>query len=409
MAFIKTSSLTGKKTVVLNDQEWIAQGVINGWLTSSEIEDIRSYASKLANDERVKDQLLTKIAYLDDYTQAQQMAAAGAAAQGRRPRTPAQQAAFQRMQAQNAARRQQAAQAAVGQNAIAPPPEGTPTYELAPEAAAQAAVAKPSAPAANLTYRDPRTGRMIRMTPQQMAAGVNRSMNLNRFNDAVTVNQQRLQSMSPREQVLFKKELMKTPNGQKMWTALRGKATPADGTGTGFVQRLDPRTGKARSAVQGVKNIPGQFSQTTQNLGTLGRGMQAAGSGVANVGRMGVQGLGWGPQLMGGLGVGGLLMGAGGAALGAKGYQYLRDKAINNQVINQEFLTNPQKVNSALVASAQLRSLQGAKGATNAIDDAIERLNATVLAAINKMNQQSPLAQQVVQQTMQGMQQQRQS
>ena len=270
--------------------------------------------------------------------------------------------------------------------------------------------------------RDPRTGMMVRQTPEQMIG----SMQRNRFGDAARANYQRLQSMPPAQREAFMSQLQQTPQGRRALAQMaRFEQATAPGM-SGFVQRIDPLTGKPISQLSGigqdiggkvrnlgqtVKAMPGQLArtapQTTQNLGTIGRGMQAAGSGVANVGRMGVQGLGWGPQLMGGLGVGGLLMGAGGATLGAKGYQYLRDKSINNQTISQEFLTNPQKVNAALVSSARLNSLQGAKGATNAIDDAIERLNATVLAAINKMNQQSPLAQQVVQQTLQGMQQQR--
>jgi hypothetical protein len=252
------------------------------------------------------------------------------------------------------------------------------------------------------------------------------SMQRNRFGDAARANYQRLQSMPPAQREAFMSQLQQTPQGRQALTQIaQFEKNVAPGM-SGFVQRIDPKTGKpisqlaglgqdvaakTRAIGQAVKGTPGQIArvapQTAQNLSTLGRGVQTVGSGAANVGRMGLQGLGAGPQIMGGVGIGGLLMGAGGAYLGAKGYQYLRDRSINNQVINKEFLTNPQKVNSALVASSQLKSLQGAKGATNAIDDAIERLNATVLAAINKMNEQSPLAQQVVQQTLQGMQQQR--
>ena len=385
MAIIKTSSTTGKKTVILNDQEWVAQGIMNGWFTNDELKEITSFASSLATDARIKDQLLTKIAYIDDYTQAEQMRRSEAARKGAETR-----------------RRNRAAQ----------------------QAAAAPAAAPAVAPAAPMVaqIRDPRTGMMMRQTPEQMIG----SMQRNRFGDAARANYQRLQSMPPAQREAFMSQLQQTPQGRQALTQIaQFEKTVAPGM-SGFVQRIDPKTGKpisqlaglgqdvaakTRAIGQAVKGTPGQIArvapQTAQNLSTLGRGVQTVGSGAANVGRMGLQGLGAGPQIMGGVGIGGLLMGAGGAYLGAKGYQYLRDRSINNQVINKEFLTNPQKVNSALVASSQLRSLQGAKGATNAIDDAIERLNATVLAAINKMNEQSPLAQQVVQQTLQGMQQQR--
>ena len=386
MAIIKTSSTTGKKTVILNDQEWVAQGIMNGWFTNDELKEITSFASSLATDARIKDQLLTKIAYIDDYTQAEQMRRSEAARKGAETR-----------------RRNRAAQ----------------------QAAAAPAAAPAVAPAAPMVaqIRDPRTGMMMRQTPEQMIG----SMQRNRFGDAARANYQRLQSMPPAQREAFMSQLQQTPQGRQALTQIaQFEKNVAPGMSR-FVQRIDPKTGKpisqlaglgqdvaakTRAIGQAVKGTPGQIArvapQTAQNLSTLGRGVQTVGSGAANVGRMGLQGLGAGPKIMGGpVGIGGLLMGAGGAYLGAKGYQYLRDRSINNQVINQEFLTNPQKVNSALVASSQLRSLQGAKGATNAIDDAIERLNATVLAAINKMNEQSPLAQQVVQQTLQGMQQQR--
>ena len=392
MAFIKTSSTTGKPIVVLSDQEWVAQGIFNDWFHKHEITEIESFAKKLANDSRIKSGLMTKMAqYIDDYAQAEQMGAPQqAAATGRRPRTPKQIAAFQRLQAQNAARRARETPA---------PIEGAMT---GPSFASQ--------------ITDPRTGRVVRQTPEQMVS----SMQRNRFGDAARANYQRMQSMSPAQRETFMNQLSQTPQGRQALTQIaQFEKSTAPGMGR-FVQRLDPRTGKPISQLAGlgqdvsgkaqalgrqVKGIPGQFAkgapQFAQNAQTLGRGVASGARGAAGaargVGNMAMQGLGAGTKIpfLPGVGIGGALLGAGGAYLGAKAYQYFRDGNIRNMVINPDFVKDPNKVKSALIGAQQMGQLNSMKGVTNSIDDAMERLNATVAAAINQLGN-TPEAQQLM-------------
>ena len=392
MAFIKTSSTTGKPIVVLSDQEWVAQGIFNDWFHRHEITEIESFAKKLANDSRIKSGLMTKMAqYIDDYAQAEQMGATQqAAATGRRPRTPKQIAAFKRLQAQNAARRARETPA---------PIEGAMT---GPSFASQ--------------ITDPRTGRVVRQTPEQMVS----SMQRNRFGDAARANYQRMQSMSPAQREIFMDQLSQTPQGRQALTQIaQFEKSTAPGMGR-FVQRLDPRTGKPISQLAGlgqdvsgkaqalgrqVKGIPGQFAkgapQFAQNAQTLGRGVASGARGAAGaargVGNMAMQGLGAGTKIpfLPGVGIGGALLGAGGAYLGAKAYQYFRDGNIRNMVINPDFVKDPNKVKSALIGAQQMGQLNSLKGVTNSIDDAMERLNATVAAAINKLGN-TPEAQQLM-------------
>ena len=391
MAFIKTSSTTGKPIVVLSDQEWVAQGIFNDWFHKHEITEIESFAKKLANDSRIKSGLMTKIAYMDDYDQAAQMGAAQqAAATGRRPRTPKQIAAFKRLQEQNAARRARETPA---------PIEGAMT---GPSFASQ--------------ITDPRTGRVVRQTPEQMVS----SMQRNRFGDAARANYQRMQSMSPAQREIFMDQLSQTPQGRQALTQIaQFEKSTAPGMGR-FVQRLDPRTGKPISQLAGlgqdvsgkaqalgrqVKGIPGQFAkgapQFAQNAQTLGRGVASGARGAAGaargVGNMAMQGLGAGTKIpfLPGVGIGGALLGAGGAYLGAKAYQYFRDGNIRNMVINPDFVKDPSKVKSALIGAQQMGQLNSMKGVTNSIDDAMERLNATVAAAINQLGN-TPEAQQLM-------------
>ena len=392
MAFIKTSSTTGKPIVVLSDQEWVAQGIFNDWFHKHEITEIESFAKKLANDSRIKSGLMTKMAqYIDDYAQAEQMGATQqAAATGRRPRTPKQIAAFKRLQAQNAARRARETPA---------PIEGAMT---GPSFASQ--------------IKDPRTGRMVMQTPEQMVS----SMQRNRFGDAARANYQRMQSMSPAQREIFMDQLSQTPQGRQALTQIaQFEKSTAPGMGK-FVQRLDPRTGKPISQLAGlgqdvsgkaqalgrqVKGIPGQFAkgapQFAQNAQTLGRGVASGARGAAGaargVGNMAMQGLGAGTKIpfLPGVGIGGALLGAGGAYLGAKAYQYFRDGNIRNMVINPDFVKDPSKVKSALIGAQQMGQLNSMKGVTNSIDDAMERLNATVAAAINQLGN-TPEAQQLM-------------
>lgn len=392
MAFIKTSSTTGKPIVVLSDQEWVAQGIFNDWFHRHEITEIESFAKKLANDSRIKSGLMTKMAqYIDDYAQAEQMGAAQqAAATGRRPRTPKQIAAFKRLQAQNAARRARETPA---------PIEGAMT---GPSFASQ--------------ITDPRTGRVVRQTPEQMVS----SMQRNRFGDAARANYKRMQSMSPAQREIFMDQLSQTPQGRQALTQIaQFEKSTAPGMGR-FVQRLDPRTGKPISQLAGlgqdvsgkaqalgrqVKGIPGQFAkgapQFAQNAQTLGRGVASGARGAAGaargVGNMAMQGLGAGTKIpfLPGVGIGGALLGAGGAYLGAKAYQYFRDGNIRNMVINPDFVKDPSKVKSALIGAQQMGQLNSMKGVTNSIDDAMERLNATVAAAINQLGN-TPEAQQLM-------------
>ena len=391
MAFIKTSSTTGKPIVVLSDQEWVAQGIFNDWFHKHEITEIESFAKKLANDSRIKSGLMTKIAYMDDYDQAAQMGAAQqAAATGRRPRTPKQIAAFKRLQEQNAARRARETPA---------PIEGAMT---GPSFASQ--------------ITDPRTGRVVRQTPEQMVS----SMQRNRFGDAARANYKRMQSMSPAQREIFMDQLSQTPQGRQALTQIaQFEKSTAPGMGR-FVQRLDPRTGKPISQLAGlgqdvsgkaqalgrqVKGIPGQFAkgapQFAQNAQTLGRGVASGARGAAGaargVGNMAMQGLGAGTKIpfLPGVGIGGALLGAGGAYLGAKAYQYFRDGNIRNMVINPDFVKDPSKVKSALIGAQQMGQLNSMKGVTNSIDDAMERLNATVAAAINQLGN-TPEAQQLM-------------
>ena len=150
MAFIKTSSTTGKSIVVLSDQEWVAQGIFNDWFHKHEITEIESFAKKLANDSRIKSSIMTKMAQLVN---------------DRRPRTPAQIAALKRMQERNAAMRAFKTPA---------PREGAMT---GPSFASQTT--------------DPRTGGTGTQTPEQMIS----SMERNRFGDAARANYQRMQAI----------------------------------------------------------------------------------------------------------------------------------------------------------------------------------------------------------------------
>ena len=375
MAFIKTSSTTGKSIVVLSDQEWVAQGIFNGWFHKHEITEIESFAKKLANDSRIKSSIMTKMAQLVN---------------DRRPRTPAQIAALKRMQERNAAMRAFKTPA---------PREGAMT---GPSFASQTT--------------DPRTGGTGTQTPEQMIS----SMERNRFGDAARANYQRMQDMPPERRKIFMGELSKTPQGRQ---ALAQMAQFQKGTApgmSGFVQRLDPRTGKPISQLAGfgqdvsgkaqalgrqVKGIPGQFAkgapQFAQNAQTVGRGVASGARGAAGaargVGNMAMQGLGAGTKIpfLPGVGLGGALLGAGGAYLGAKAYQYFRDGNIRNMVINPDFVKDPNKVKSALIGAQQMGQLNSIKGVTNSIDDAMERLNATVAAAINKLGN-TPEAQQLM-------------
>ena len=375
MAFIKTSSTTGKSIVVLSDQEWVAQGIFNDWFHKHEITEIESFAKKLANDSRIKSSIMTKMAQLVN---------------DRRPRTPAQDAALKRMQARNAAMRAFKTPA---------PREGAMT---GPSFASQTT--------------DPRTGGTGTQTPEQMIS----SMQRNRFGDAARANYQRMQDMPPERRKIFMGELSKTPQGRQ---ALAQMAQFQKGTApgmSGFVQRLDPRTGKPISQLAGfgqdvsgkaqalgrqVKGIPGQFAkgapQFAQNAQTVGRGVASGARGAAGaargVGNMAMQGLGAGTKIpfLPGVGLGGALLGAGGAYLGAKAYQYFRDGNIRNMVINPDFVKDPNKVKSALIGAQQMGQLNSIKGVTNSIDDAMERLNATVAAAINKLGN-TPEAQQLM-------------
>ena len=263
---------------------------------------------------------------------------------------------------------------------------------------------------------DPRTGMMGTQTPEQMMS----SMQRNRFGDAARVNFQRMQDMPPERRKIFMGELSKTPQGRQ---ALAQMAQFEKGTApgmSGFVQRLDPRTGKPISQLAGfgqdvsgkaqalgrqVKGIPGQFAkgapQFAQNAQTVGRGVASGARGAAGaargVGNMAMQGLGAGTKIpfLPGVGLGGALLGAGGAYLGAKAYQYFRDGNIRNMVINPDFVKDPNKVKSALIGAQQMGQLNSIKGVTNSIDDAMERLNATVAAAINKLGN-TPEAQQLM-------------
>lgn len=375
MAFIKTSSTTGKPIVVLSDQEWVAQGIFNDWFHKHEITEIESFAKKLANDSRIKSSIMTKMAQLVN---------------DRRPRTPAQIAALKRMQERNAAMRAFRTPA---------PREGAIT---GPSFASQTT--------------DPRTGGTGTQTPEQMIS----SMQRNRFGDAARANYQRMQDMPPERRKIFMGELSKTPQGRQ---ALAQMAQFQKGTApgmSGFVQRLDPRTGKPISQLAGfgqdvsgkaqalgrqVKGIPGQFAkgapQFAQNAQTVGRGVASGARGAAGaargVGNMAMQGLGAGTKIpfLPGVGLGGALLGAGGAYLGAKAYQYFRDGNIRNMVINPDFVKDPNKVKSALIGAQQMGQLNSIKGVTNSIDDAMERLNATVAAAINKLGN-TPEAQQLM-------------
>lgn len=375
MAFIKTSSTTGKSIVVLSDQEWVAQGIFNDWFHKHEITEIESFAKKLANDSRIKSSIMTKMAQLVN---------------DRRPRTPAQIAALKRMQERNAAMRAFRTPA---------PREGAMT---GPSFASQTT--------------DPRTGGTGTQTPEQMIS----SMRSNRFGDAARANYQRMQDMPPERRKIFMGELSKTPQGRQ---ALAQMAQFQKGTApgmSGFVQRLDPRTGKPISQLAGfgqdvsgkaqalgrqVKGIPGQFAkgapQFAQNAQTVGRGVASGARGAAGaargVGNMAMQGLGAGTKIpfLPGVGLGGALLGAGGAYLGAKAYQYFRDGNIRNMVINPDFVKDPNKVKSALIGAQQMGQLNSIKGVTNSIDDAMERLNATVAAAINKLGN-TPEAQQLM-------------
>ena len=375
MALIKTSSTTGKSIVVLSDQEWVAQGIFNDWFHKHEITEIESFAKKLANDSRIKSSIMTKMAQLVN---------------DRRPRTPAQIAALKRMQERNAAMRAFKTPA---------PREGAMT---GPSFASQTT--------------DPRTGGTGTQTPEQMIS----SMQRNRFGDAARANYQRMQDMPPERRKIFMGELSKTPQGRQ---ALAQMAQFQKGTApgmSGFVQRLDPRTGKPISQLAGfgqdvsgkaqalgrqVKGIPGQFAkgapQFAQNAQTVGRGVASGARGAAGaargVGNMAMQGLGAGTKIpfLPGVGLGGALLGAGGAYLGAKAYQYFRDGNIRNMVINPDFVKDPNKVKSALIGAQQMGQLNSIKGVTNSIDDAMERLNATVAAAINKLGN-TPEAQQLM-------------
>ena len=401
MAFIKTSSTTGKSIVVLSDQEWVAQGIFNDWFHKHEITEIESFAKKLANDSRIKSSIMTKMAqYIDDYAQAEQMTAAQqapqmmaaqqAAATGKKRRSPKQDAALKRTQERNAAMRAFKTPA---------PREGAMT---GPSFASQTT--------------DPRTGGTGTQTPGQLIG----SMQRNRFGDAARVNFQRMQDMPPERRKIFMGELSKTPQGRQ---ALAQMAQFQKGTApgmSGFVQRLDPRTGKPISQLAGfgqdvsgkaqalgrqVKGIPGQFAkgapQFAQNAQTVGRGVASGARGAAGaargVGNMAMQGLGAGTKIpfLPGVGLGGALLGAGGAYLGAKAYQYFRDGNIRNMVINPDFVKDPNKVKSALIGAQQMGQLNSIKGVTNSIDDAMERLNATVAAAINKLGN-TPEAQQLM-------------
>jgi hypothetical protein len=247
------------------------------------------------------------------------------------------------------------------------------------------------------------------MSPQDMIGSYNR----NRFGDSVRANYQRLNSMTPEAQQAFRSQLASTPQGQAMLADIDKFQQSKIGTGArsvpgraGFVQRLDPVTGRPVSQISGigqnlsrqVRGMPGSFGkaapQFSQNLGTVGRGASSAARGF---GQAAMRGLASGPKvgLGAGVGLGGLLTGGAGAYLGAKAYQYFRDRAVHNQNINKNYLERPDMAQRALMGLAQLNQLESLKGATNSIDDAIDRLKAYAVAAVGKV-EQGPAGQQLL-------------
>ena len=226
-----------------------------------------------------------------------------------------------------------------------------------------------------------------------------------------------MQGMTPEAQKAIRLQLASTPQGQTALRAIdqfgqQGKGLKRMLTTTsvpgmsGFVQKLDPVTGKPVSQLAGmgqnisrnIKGIPGSAGrfapQMTQNLGTVGRGM---GSAARGFGSAAARGLASGPSvgLGGAVGLGGLLTGGAGAYLGAKAYQYFRDRAVHNQNINQAYFQKPEMAQKALMGLAQLNQLESLKGATNSIDDAIDRLKAYAVAAVGKV-EQGPAGQQLL-------------
>jgi hypothetical protein len=253
-------------------------------------------------------------------------------------------------------------------------------YEIAsdsPQSTSAAQSARASAPRAigmdkKYLVTDPRTG-----APKQWSPGnLVKSLEQNRFGDAARVNFQRLESLPPDQRQAFYDELSKTPKGQEALKSMEQfKAKGIKAPKGGFVQRIDPATGKPISQIgalgQKIKGMPGQavgalgkkFPQGMQNVKSVAGGLRPS------------------------LGVGGMVAGLGGAALGVGAYQWLKSREVNNQQINPKFMVDPNAAQKAFMASAQIKNLNSLRGVSSSIDSSLDKLNAMLVGAVSKIQQ----------------------
>ena len=434
---------SGENKLKLTSEEWAIQGLANGWIGDSHMKAMSKFAQEEISDnqefintiDNIDSQIkIAESAYEENLLAKFSQRSPAPATRG--SRTPAQIAATERMQAANRARNA-AKQIAVSGQASSVPLADTSTVRLTPKsllnqfgtlpaavnpsgpigvsrrrgaAAVPAAVpaaampnviprsgnitpyeiasdspqstsaaqsARASAPRASVmdqryVVNDPRTGKQVYTTPNNLI----KSLEKNRFGDAARVNFQRIESLPPDQKQAFYRQLSKTKKGQETLRALgefraKGIGAPKGG----IVQRIDPATGKPISQIgalgQKIKGMPGQavgalgkkFPQGMQNVKSVAGGLKPS------------------------LGVGGMVAGLGGAALGVGAYQWLKSREVNNQQINPKFMVDPNAAQKAFMASAQIKNLNSLRGVSSSIDSSLDKLNAMLVGAVSKIQQ----------------------
>ena len=466
--FIKTAE--GRQSLMLTTEEWIGQGVANGWMRESDLLQFKKFAQEeIERSESVAEYIsmidaeMTIMAFLENYdvliktaqnagldqvninalkrmgfTRKQDIDAAMSLIREMKGNVnPATGKPFtnpqimQELKAQSPsagmpskATRQPkntakgiatkllepaAAPAAAPKTAPARGKGGrfvsktTPT--AVPPAAATPAAATPATPAAApaaagkasnmVKVINPRTGQPMTMTPESMA----RSMQSNRFGDAARVNAQRLQQLPPSQRQAFMRQLAAQPGGKEILNQMRSLGTPQGAMGMsqggGFVQKIDPTTGKPISQIGNIgskiKGMPGQLAgqfskampQTAQNIGT-------ATNAVKSIPGAAARGLAVGPKIpftAGKVGLVGAAAGLGGGYLGHKAYQYFKNREAQNQKINPQYMVNPAMAQKAFMASSQIKNLNSMRGSLSSIDSGLDRINGIMAAAISKIQQ----------------------
>jgi hypothetical protein len=224
-------------------------------------------------------------------------------------------------------------------------------------------------------------------------------MQSNRFGDAARVNAQRLQQLPPAQRQAFMRQLAAQPGGKDIINQMRSLNTPQGMAGMshggGFVQKINPATGKPISQLTNIGNkitsapgqMAGQFSkampQTAKNIGSITNTVKSIPGTAA-------RGLAAGPKIPmtgGAVGLVGAAAGLGGAYLGHKAYQYFKNREAQNQKINPQYMVNPAMAQKAFMASSQIANLNSMRGSLPSIDTSLDKLNGMMAAAINKIQQ----------------------